>query len=112
MGQRGQLDRLPVAHAGSVTSLDWCPPSGDGAAVGDMPNGGLGWIVSGSMDRSVKVPLHTFPSVNHPFTCDRCGISIRPPLIFPINPRTVSIRLSLCVVFYGEVHLIIVNSRW
>ncbi|KAI1785177.1 hypothetical protein LXA43DRAFT_929347 [Ganoderma leucocontextum] len=27
MGQRGQLDRIPVAHSGPVLSLDWVPPS-------------------------------------------------------------------------------------
>jgi hypothetical protein len=28
MGQRGQLDRLPVAHTGPILALDWCTPSG------------------------------------------------------------------------------------
>ncbi|KAF7363525.1 WD-REPEATS-REGION domain-containing protein [Mycena sanguinolenta] len=41
MGQRGLLDRLPVAHTASVTSLDWRMPDGD-----DTGNtGGLGWII-------------------------------------------------------------------
>ncbi len=26
MGQRGQLDKVPVAHNGPVTSLDWYAP--------------------------------------------------------------------------------------
>ncbi|EJF60586.1 hypothetical protein DICSQDRAFT_87772 [Dichomitus squalens LYAD-421 SS1] len=93
MGQRGQLDRLPVAHSGPVLSLDWVPPStlsaptasstrqagasnwygGPGAgffedilpsvpiASGNAPSpdtdtsSGPGWVVSGGMDRTVKV---------------------------------------------------------
>ena len=27
MGQRGQLDRIPVAHAGPILSLDWAAPT-------------------------------------------------------------------------------------
>lgn len=54
MGQRGQLDRLPVAHTASVTALDWCNP---GSSTFSGPDGviGLGWIVSGGLDRTVKV---------------------------------------------------------
>jgi WD repeat-containing protein 24 len=95
MGQRGSLDRLPVAHAGSITSLDWCnrlsfnvagsihshlhPPlaipnsafgshhnAGSGANSADhggsqsdyhdsTPNNSLGWLVSGGLDRTVKI---------------------------------------------------------
>ncbi|KAG6830919.1 hypothetical protein H0H87_006752 [Tephrocybe sp. NHM501043] len=60
MGQRGLLDRLPVAHTSSVTSLDWCtrnspnPPSGSVTGV-DPANNGMGWLVSGGLDRCVKV---------------------------------------------------------
>ncbi|KAL4080472.1 hypothetical protein J3A83DRAFT_4199450 [Scleroderma citrinum] len=56
MGQRGQLDRLPVAHTGAILSLDWCcaagstGPSDDGS--GPMVKS---WIVSGSLDHTVKV---------------------------------------------------------
>jgi hypothetical protein len=66
MAQRGQLDRLPVAHAGPVLSLDWCGPHGatplsnvpssivpvDGADVSS------GWLASGGMDKCVKVDIH------------------------------------------------------
>lgn len=62
MGQRGQLDRLPVAHTGSVTSLDWCcsggiDHQGSGAmgVTGQNIDIGLGWLVSGGFDRCVKV---------------------------------------------------------
>lgn len=63
MGQRGQLDRLSVAHSAPVTTLDWCCAGGISAqgsvAIAGPQNesavGGLGWIVSGGMDRCVKV---------------------------------------------------------
>ena len=60
MGQRGQLDKLPVAHTASVTSLDWFPAgraqgSGTIAVPGQSENIGLGWLVSGGFDRCVKV---------------------------------------------------------
>lgn len=63
MGQRGQLDRLHVAHTASVTSLDWCPVGGismsntaaTSSAREDSSANGLGWIVSGGLDRTVKV---------------------------------------------------------
>ncbi|KAL4254380.1 GATOR2 complex protein WDR24 [Pleurotus pulmonarius] len=54
MGQRGQLDRLLVAHSAAVTSLDWCSTSSN-HSPGDMAAGGLGWIVSGGLDHCVKV---------------------------------------------------------
>ena len=62
MGQRGQLDRLAVAHTASVTSLDWCcsgrvnlQNSGAIGVTGQSENIGLGWLVSGGLDRCVKV---------------------------------------------------------
>lgn len=64
MGQRGQLDRLHVAHTAAVMALDWCPtggvstsPSSETAPVAaqDASSGGLGWLVSGGLDRTVKV---------------------------------------------------------
>lgn len=66
MGQRGQLDRLHVAHTASVTSLDWCPVGGISlsnatsatSAREDSSSSGQGWIVSGGLDRTVKVSLH------------------------------------------------------
>ncbi|KAF8886054.1 hypothetical protein CPB84DRAFT_1787859 [Gymnopilus junonius] len=66
MGQRGQLDKLPVAHTASVTALDWCSagsmnPQG---STGDAGATGLGWLVSGGLDRSVKVWDLTSPSSN------------------------------------------------
>ncbi|KAI8974589.1 hypothetical protein BD414DRAFT_498136 [Trametes punicea] len=87
MGQRGQLDRIPVAHSGPVLSLDWAPPPttppsplsmtrqtssstwyggaieeilpsapvAGGTTASDGDSSGPGWIVSGGMDRCVKV---------------------------------------------------------
>ncbi|KAI9063837.1 hypothetical protein FKP32DRAFT_1571226 [Trametes sanguinea] len=87
MGQRGQLDRIPVAHSGPVLSLDWVPPStpspslltatrqpssstwyggaideilpstpvAGGTSANDNESSGPGWIISGGMDRTVKV---------------------------------------------------------
>lgn len=62
MGQRGNLDRLNVAHTSSVKSLDWCSSTASSntnaaAAVGptEATGNGLGWLVSGSQDKTVKV---------------------------------------------------------
>jgi hypothetical protein len=72
-GQRGQIERIPVAHAGAILALDWYsvlgptpggrrPASGSGGtADGDGKGGdkelvgGTGWIASAGMDRTVKV---------------------------------------------------------
>jgi WD40 repeat protein len=64
MGQRGQLDRLLVAHTTSVTSLAWRnSPGSDGSQTGDN---GLGWFASGSLDRCIKVWDLTSPgSISH-----------------------------------------------
>lgn len=60
MGQRGQLDRLSVAHTASILSLDWCSIAGANGA-GDENNTTLdrSWIVSGSLDHTVKVGSDT-----------------------------------------------------
>ncbi|KAF9220562.1 hypothetical protein BS17DRAFT_787288 [Gyrodon lividus] len=56
MGQRGQLDRLPVAHAGTILALDWCSTSGPcRRADGAGPPVDRSWIVSGGLDHTVKV---------------------------------------------------------
>ncbi|KAJ4476615.1 hypothetical protein J3R30DRAFT_310066 [Lentinula aciculospora] len=59
MGQRGSLDRIMVAHSASVTSLDWCSTStaisASGAPTSETSGNGYGWIVSGGLDRCVKV---------------------------------------------------------
>jgi WD40 repeat protein len=53
MGQRGQLDRLPVAHAGPILALDWCSTPGS-SNVGDAIGADRSWIVSGGLDHTVK----------------------------------------------------------
>ncbi|KAJ2914600.1 hypothetical protein MD484_g5846, partial [Candolleomyces efflorescens] len=61
MGQRGSLDRLAVAHSAPITTLDWCSSvpknNGNNAPANPMePSGNsLGWLVSGGLDRCVKV---------------------------------------------------------
>ncbi|KAG1785218.1 uncharacterized protein HD556DRAFT_1423791 [Suillus plorans] len=54
MGQRGQLDRLPVAHTGPILALDWCSTPGSNNA-GDVIGADRSWIVSGGLDHTVKV---------------------------------------------------------
>ncbi|KAH7885076.1 hypothetical protein F5I97DRAFT_1810259 [Phlebopus sp. FC_14] len=56
MGQRGQLDRLPVAHSGAILALDWCSTTA-GSGMGDELGGAMdrSWIVSGGLDHTVKV---------------------------------------------------------
>ncbi|KAF8960014.1 hypothetical protein BDZ97DRAFT_1922438 [Flammula alnicola] len=74
MGQRGQLDKLPVAHSASVTTLDWYCASGltsqNAASIGvpgpaDAGSTGLGWLVSGGLDRCVKVWDLTSPGASN-----------------------------------------------
>ncbi|KJA20557.1 hypothetical protein HYPSUDRAFT_216934 [Hypholoma sublateritium FD-334 SS-4] len=61
MGQRGQLDKVPVAHNGPVTSLDWYSPSssivGSTGVTAPLEATGMGsgWLASGGLDRCVKV---------------------------------------------------------
>ncbi|KAI5115697.1 hypothetical protein M0805_002561 [Coniferiporia weirii] len=45
MGQKGQLERVPLAHTGPILSLDWRDPQG---VTGD-------WLASAGYDRTVKV---------------------------------------------------------
>ncbi|EKM74807.1 hypothetical protein AGABI1DRAFT_132849 [Agaricus bisporus var. burnettii JB137-S8] len=72
MGQRGLLDRLPVAHMAPITSLDWysggevtshaisisSPQPSD-----DYTGNTLGWVASAGWDRCVKVWNLTGPEV-------------------------------------------------
>ena len=65
MAQRGQLDRVPVAHTAPVTALDWRPLESGSSLGGVEPNAtGLGWIVSGGLDRTVKVWDLSWPSIS------------------------------------------------
>lgn len=89
MGQRGQLDRIPVAHTAPVTALDWChtpsnamPGAPTMAPGGDITNGGLGWIVSGGLDRCVKVNIFA----DMPFLCLNVDTGLGPDLARNFSP--------------------------
>ncbi|KIJ61068.1 hypothetical protein HYDPIDRAFT_97184 [Hydnomerulius pinastri MD-312] len=56
MGQRGQLDRLPVAHTSAILALDWCSTTGASGATDDLGSPmDRSFIVSGGLDHTVKV---------------------------------------------------------
>jgi WD repeat-containing protein 24 len=55
MGQRGQLDRLPVAHAGPILALNWFIGSSDREKLPSVST--EGWVATGGLDRCVKVHL-------------------------------------------------------
>jgi WD repeat-containing protein 24 len=58
MGQRGQLDRIPVAHAGPILTADWYDPQ---SGVGGLPSVSSElWVATGGLDRCVKVILLQF----------------------------------------------------
>ncbi|KAG6849182.1 hypothetical protein H0H93_010639, partial [Arthromyces matolae] len=87
MGQRGLLDRIPVAHAASVTSLDWRNHSGSSmnlstaSTVDSSGSGGMGWLVSGGLDRCVKVWDLTAP--NHARIPNKPTYTLHPS--FPVR---------------------------
>ncbi|KAG8214830.1 hypothetical protein J3R82DRAFT_9979 [Butyriboletus roseoflavus] len=56
MGQRGQLDRLPMAHTSPILALDWCSTSVTSKGADNVPTQmEQSWIVSGGLDHTVKV---------------------------------------------------------
>ncbi|KAK7020532.1 WD-repeats-region domain-containing protein [Favolaschia claudopus] len=76
MGQRGMLDRLPVAHTASVTSLDWRLP--DSAQATNEGAVGLGWVVSAGLDRCVKIWDLTQPNSSTTTSASAAHIPHRP----------------------------------
>ncbi|KAG9315433.1 hypothetical protein JVU11DRAFT_3043 [Chiua virens] len=55
MGQRGQLDRLPMAHTSPILALDWCSTVTNKAADNVPTQMERCWIVSGGLDHTVKI---------------------------------------------------------
>lgn len=43
MGQKGLVERVPLAHSGHILSFDW------------SSEGDYGWLASAGQDRTVKV---------------------------------------------------------
>ncbi|KAF9443030.1 hypothetical protein P691DRAFT_844497 [Macrolepiota fuliginosa MF-IS2] len=64
MGQRGLLDRLPVAHTAPITTMDWYSGGEESSHAisisgpqgpDDYTGNTLGWVASAGLDRCVKV---------------------------------------------------------
>jgi len=71
MGQRGLLDRLPVAHTAPITTIDWASGrdssithdisfSGPHEAPDHHTGNTLGWVASAGLDRCIKVQFFLF----------------------------------------------------
>ncbi|KAF5345968.1 hypothetical protein D9756_010921 [Leucocoprinus leucothites] len=77
MGQRGLLDRLPVAHTAPITSIDWYSGTEQQHSTqaisfsgqqgpDDYTGNTLGWVASAGLDRCVKIWDLTGPeAVSH-----------------------------------------------
>lgn len=109
MGQRGQLDRIPVAHAGPILSADWYNPQ---PGIDGLPSvSSEMWVATGGLDRRVKVislQFQLWVVINCVHA--RCGISTPAPVAMVLNhPCTTSILRSLSVVSFGDLD-IVVNS--
>ncbi|KIY43394.1 hypothetical protein FISHEDRAFT_52780 [Fistulina hepatica ATCC 64428] len=53
MGQRGMLDRVPIAHTASIMTLEWCAPPYSSTDTATSNN--MGWLATGGLDAFVKV---------------------------------------------------------
>jgi hypothetical protein len=112
MGQRGQLDRIPVAHAGPILSLDWYNPQ---SGLEGLPSvSSEGWVATGGLDRCVKVCLllllRRVEIIHRAYR--RCGISTPAPVAMALNrPYTISVLHSLSVASFGDLDMA-ANSRW
>lgn len=113
MGQRGQLDKLPVAHTASVTSLDWystgrAQGSGTVGVPGQSENIGLGWLVSGGFDRCVKVSNQLqYTHLANFILSHRYGTSLlQEQAVIYLTDRHISfIPHLLFAVLYGDQNL-------
>jgi len=108
MGQRGQLDRIPVAHAGPILSLDWYNPRSE---IDGLPSvSSQMWVATGGLDRCVKVSLlHIdlrIEEIHRVYV--RCGISTPAPAATDLNhPCTISILPSLSVASFGDLDMVV-----
>ena len=106
MGQRGQLDRIPVAHAGPILSLNWYNPQSE---IEGLPSvSSEMWVATGGLDRCVKVSLfHPDMRIKeiHPVYV-RCGISTPAPVVTDLNhPCIIFILPSLSVASFGDLDM-------
>ena len=112
MGQRGQLDRIPVAHTGPILSLDWYTPQ---PGIEGLPSvSSEGWVATGGLDRRVKVCYSTsnmkLGVIHRAYA--RCGISTPAPAAMALNHRfTISTLRSPSAASFGDL-VIAANSQW
>jgi hypothetical protein len=125
MGQRGLLDRLPVAHTAPITTIDWYSggeeashaisfqssgsQSASSGGPDDYTGNTLGWVASAGLDRCVKVllylPTKTFPANDKSLDMGphrpRRSLThaqqthIRPPPFIPHPPNPLAPRLRM-----------------
>lgn len=57
MGQRGQLDRIPLAHSGPILALDWTLPATFSSSAGSRNSGSLGQMQGNNWYSNVKAGL-------------------------------------------------------
>ena len=113
MGQRGLLDRLPVAHTAPITTIDWASGressvthdisfSGHHEAPDHHTGNTFGWVASAGLDRCIKVQFVPF-SVSPNLHSSRSGISLaqeRPHTCLTGQPTLYTLHTPF-VVFSG-----------
>jgi hypothetical protein len=75
MGQRGHLDRIPVAHTGPILSVDWYNPQS--GVVGLPSVSSEMWVATGGLDRCVKVTSLLLLSEGFWFTVYALGLGFQ-----------------------------------
>lgn len=119
MGQRGLLDRLPVAHTAPITTIDWASGraeesstahaisfSGHHQVPEHYTGNTLGWVASAGLDRCIKVQFSFFLHITWSslfIHSSRFGISLvlkRPPACLTSQPTLCALHTPF-VVFSG-----------